>query len=228
MRGTYLFGLVTPTGGDCKGISSRCPNHSGLGIIVICPDNYNKPHCKLVEISPLNRGPKKPNLRKINYHEPPSSSSQTFVFLVTPGFVGCLFPSQKVSHFIGPCFFSAILWGFPRCHDDFSFGWSIFCSCWCCSHQLEWRFLVFVTSPRLFNSRSFTKFLQQEWLGWKLISALPVAKKMMDFYMDVSKNRGKTPQIIHFNRVFHYKPSILGYQSFWKHPYKNLFKKPSF
>ena len=26
------------------------------------------------------------------------------------------------------------------------------------------------------------------------------------------------PQIIHFNRVFHYKPSILGYQYFWKHP----------
>ena len=28
------------------------------------------------------------------------------------------------------------------------------------------------------------------------------------------------PQIIHFNRVFHYKPSILGYPSFWKHPYE--------
>ena len=26
------------------------------------------------------------------------------------------------------------------------------------------------------------------------------------------------PQIIHFNRVFHYKPSILGYPSCWKHP----------
>ena len=27
------------------------------------------------------------------------------------------------------------------------------------------------------------------------------------------------PQIIHFNRVFHYKPSILGYHHFRKHPY---------
>ena len=27
------------------------------------------------------------------------------------------------------------------------------------------------------------------------------------------------PQIIHFNRFFHYKPSILGYPYFWKHPY---------
>ena len=36
--------------------------------------------------------------------------------------------------------------------------------------------------------------------------------------MDVSKNRG-TPKSSHFNRVFHYKPSILGYPYFWKHPY---------
>ena len=26
-------------------------------------------------------------------------------------------------------------------------------------------------------------------------------------------------QIIHFNRVFHHKPSIFGYPYFWKHPY---------
>ena len=30
------------------------------------------------------------------------------------------------------------------------------------------------------------------------------------------------PQIIHFNRVFHYKPSILGYPYFRKHPYPKL------
>ena len=30
------------------------------------------------------------------------------------------------------------------------------------------------------------------------------------------------PQIIHFNRVFHHKPSILGYHHFRKHPYKSL------
>ena len=34
--------------------------------------------------------------------------------------------------------------------------------------------------------------------------------------MDVSENNG-TPQIIRFNKVFHYKPSILGYHYFWKH-----------
>ena len=44
--------------------------------------------------------------------------------------------------------------------------------------------------------------------------------------MDVSKNRDTPkssiligfPQIIYFNRVFHYKPSIWGYHYFWKHP----------
>ena len=29
------------------------------------------------------------------------------------------------------------------------------------------------------------------------------------------------PQIIHFNRVFHFKPSILGYPYFWKPPFGN-------
>ena len=40
-----------------------------------------------------------------------------------------------------------------------------------------------------------------------------------------SKNRGFSPQIIHFNKVFHYKPSILGYHNFWKHPYGPSKKK---
>ena len=40
-------------------------------------------------------------------------------------------------------------------------------------------------------------------------------------YVDVSENRGISPQIIHFNMVFHYKPSILGYHYFWKHPCGN-------
>ena len=31
------------------------------------------------------------------------------------------------------------------------------------------------------------------------------------------------PQIIHFNRVFHHKPSILGYPYCWKHPYAYIF-----
>ena len=30
------------------------------------------------------------------------------------------------------------------------------------------------------------------------------------------------PQTIHFNKVFHYKPSILGYPYFWKQPYTPL------
>ena len=41
-------------------------------------------------------------------------------------------------------------------------------------------------------------------------------------YMDVSENSGVSPQIIHFNRVFHYKPSIFRYPYVWKHPYMKL------
>ena len=37
--------------------------------------------------------------------------------------------------------------------------------------------------------------------------------------MDVSENSG-TPKSSTLNRVFHYKPSILGYPYFWKHPYR--------
>ena len=39
-------------------------------------------------------------------------------------------------------------------------------------------------------------------------------------HLGVSENSGFYPQIIHFNRVFHYKPSILGYPYFWKHPFR--------
>ena len=51
------------------------------------------------------------------------------------------------------------------------------------------------------------------WYGWSVHRFFFSEK-----HMGVSKNNG-IPQIIHFNRVFHYKPSILGYPSFWKHPY---------
>ena len=39
-------------------------------------------------------------------------------------------------------------------------------------------------------------------------------------YMDVSENNIGTPKSsINYTRGFHYKPSILGYPYFWKHPY---------
>ena len=40
--------------------------------------------------------------------------------------------------------------------------------------------------------------------------------------MGVSKIGVPPNHPIHFNRVFHYKPSILGYHYFWKHPYNYL------
>ena len=49
---------------------------------------------------------------------------------------------------------------------------------------------------------------------YSLILSTPNCNKNMG----VSKNNG-TPKSSIFNRVFHYKPSILGYPYFWKHPY---------
>ena len=52
----------------------------------------------------------------------------------------------------------------------------------------------------------------------------PAANVRRPMVMDigVSKNRGKTPPNHPFvHRVSHYKPSILGYQYFWKYPYIN-------
>ena len=48
--------------------------------------------------------------------------------------------------------------------------------------------------------------------------SIPGMAGMQKKHLDVSENSG-TPQIIHFNRVFHYKPSILGYPYCWKHPF---------
>ena len=45
--------------------------------------------------------------------------------------------------------------------------------------------------------------------------------------MGVSKNNGTPKPSILYNRVFHYKPSILGYPYFWKHPH-DLLLCPSF
>ena len=41
-------------------------------------------------------------------------------------------------------------------------------------------------------------------------------------YLGGSENSG-TPKSSIFNRIFHYKPSILGYHYFWKHPFGDSF-----
>ena len=73
----------------------------------------------------------------------------------------------------------------------------------------EWRkvlakdHVIRIDSHEVFNTAHLVYFYGK-WLGK---------------HMGVSENSGFSPQIIHFNRVFHYKPSILGYPYFRKHPY---------
>ena len=45
-----------------------------------------------------------------------------------------------------------------------------------------------------------------------------VASKCTCLYMDVSQNGGSSPQIIHFSRVFHCKPSFFGVPLFLETP----------
>ena len=66
------------------------------------------------------------------------------------------------------------------------------------------------TSPTQTDQKISTK--PRPWWWW----CCCVAKAVVCFMWVFPKNRGVSPQIIHFNRVFHYKPFILGYPYFWK------------
>ncbi len=64
------------------------------------------------------------------------------------------------------------------------------------------------TAPLMGRKETSTNFQRVE-VGCKKIASVT--------HMGVSKNRG-TPQIIHFNKVFHCKPSILGVPLFLETP----------
>ena len=56
----------------------------------------------------------------------------------------------------------------------------------------------------------------------------PLTHGCFEWYLYGCFRKQWYPQIIQFNRVFHYKPSILGYSYFWKHPYTLSAKFKSF
>ncbi len=57
----------------------------------------------------------------------------------------------------------------------------------------------------------------KRWWGWKW--AISVCTQVIPCGCFQKKGY---PQIMNFNRFFHYKPSILGYPYFWKHPCINI------
>ena len=81
---------------------------------------------------------------------------------------------------------------------------------------------------RVFTYRSSHGSILWDWIigndisgsGPLIFRTLQWLEVIFGIYMDVSKNSGFSPQIIRFNKVFHYKPSILRYPYFWKHPYE--------
>ena len=57
------------------------------------------------------------------------------------------------------------------------------------------------------------------WVFWMMFLWIKGIGKCRYIYIYGCFQKWWYLQIIHFNRVFHCKPSILGYPSFWKHPY---------
>ena len=84
------------------------------------------------------------------------------------------------------------------------------------NHQLEDVSFPFPMASWQVRAASFVGL--KNW-GKSLPACLWFPRFLYKLYRDVSENSRFSPQIIHFNRVFHYKPSILGYPYFWKHPY---------
>ena len=109
--------------------------------------------------------------------------------------------------------------------QSFSFFWVVFWTSYSPRLQMQ-RFpdakVVLTTHPKGAKgwAKSFLALMQVVRLqasdfSWTLSNSFGEKQEK-----GVSKNHD-TPQIIHFNRVFHYKPSILGYPYFWEHPKGN-------
>ena len=74
-----------------------------------------------------------------------------------------------------------------------------------------------------FNASAKVSSLFRSWLGFVEVGG-PVKWGVREKQgVALQKYGWSTPQIIHFNRVFHYKPSILEYPYFWKHPMKTWY-----
>ena len=72
-------------------------------------------------------------------------------------------------------------------------------------------------SRKLFEAKIRPRNLFSENIVTRVRQMKPVHGRKKD-NMDVSEKRG-TPKSSILNRVFHCKPSILGYPYFWKHPH---------
>ena len=98
------------------------------------------------------------------------------------------------------------------------------CCCCCCCFRLEVK--VFTNNNRL----GFQRFKKPPpefclpGMGYRKFRGFRGGPTFLGFFWGFwcfPKKMG-TPQIIDFNRVFHYKPSIMGYLLFWKHPCTNI------
>ena len=98
-------------------------------------------------------------------------------------------------------------------------------------HVSPFKYRIFLISMLIFrsvkNMESCLHLIPEAW-WWNSIEPLAEKSRMAagSFFQDGGVDiwygcfqKSWYPQIIYFNRVFHHKPSILGYPYFWKHPY---------
>ena len=107
------------------------------------------------------------------------------------------------------CVFFGICWG-SRCKKTLSFGGTMLDI----NPHLRWRFLEILEPISMVMSAR---------CWWRQANVLNWGVKPNNIYIYGCFLKWWYLQIIHFNRVFHYTPSILGYHYFWKHPYVYIF-----
>ena len=93
------------------------------------------------------------------------------------------------------------------------------------------RLLMVLTFPTLGKGESSFKRA----LGWDVLVAPPVSLSAILFIVQKSLQTRGFPKIVGFppnhpfvHRVFHYKPSIMGYHYFWKPPPVDMVRIPHY
>ena len=79
--------------------------------------------------------------------------------------------------------------------------------------KIQYIYIFSKSSETALRTQTFLPTAMPEWINFSLI----FCTVYLNTYMGVSKNNG-TPKSSHFNRVFHYKSSILGYHHFLETP----------
>ena len=101
-------------------------------------------------------------------------------------------------------------WGGPSCNNDCLRDFLVFQSFF---NLNGWTWPCFICIYLVWDKGIASRCLFE-------LKTLPTQTLGQQKFIWVFPKKKRYPQIIHFNKVIHYKPSILGYPYFWKHPFE--------